>query len=267
YKRNDDMAHLKLDNGQSVKTRLLVAADGGQSSVRTLCNIEVKQREYHQSAVIANISCSHPQAHTAYERFTPQGPLALLPMGVERYSLVWTHNQRDVEAVMALPDTDFLQQLQQAFGNRLGQLIKTGKREAYPLRLTQACEQIRPRIALIGNAAHTLHPIAGQGFNLGLRDVATLAQVIVDARHNDQDIGSLETLKQYAQWRQKDQNHIITLTDTLVRLFSNRFKPLSLARNLGLIGMDLLPPLKRQFSKHTMGVAGRLPRLARGLPL
>lgn len=249
------------------KTKLLVAADGGQSLVRKLCHISSSQRDYQQTAIVANVTAEQPKAHTAYERFTPNGPLALLPMGEDRYSLVWTHASATAEQIMELNDAEFLSALQDAFGSRLGKFLKVGKREAYPLRLIKATEQVRPRIALIGNAAHTLHPIAGQGFNLGLRDVATLAQIVVDADKAGQDIGQLQNLQLYADWRRRDHRQIIALTDNLVRIFSNQFKPLSFARNLGLIGMDLFPPAKRMLSKHTMGVAGKLPRLARGLPL
>ena len=267
---SENMARLHIETGNKnlcVHTRLLVAADGGQSSVRKLCHIATTERDYKQSAIIANISCEHYQPNLAFERFTPNGPLALLPMQDERYSLVWTHPSNHAQQIQELGDLEFLSQLQSAFGTRLGKLHKVGKREAYPLRLIRATEQIRPRVVLIGNAAHTLHPIAGQGFNLGLRDVATLAQIIADAEKVHHDFGEIRNLQRYADWRRQDHQHIIGLTDSLVRIFSNRFKPLSFARNLGLVGMDLLPPAKRLLSKHTMGIAGKVPRLARGLPL
>ena len=168
---------------------------------------------------------------------------------------------------MTLSDSDFLRQLQTAFGNRLGKFIKVGKRSSYPLKLVKVTTQVQKRVALIGNAAHTLHPIAGQGFNLGMRDVATLAQIIVDEHKTQHDIGLLRVLQPYQQWRQQDHQRIIGFTDNLVKIFSNRFAPLALGRNLGLVATDTIPSIKHVLAQHTMGMAGKLPRLARGLPL
>lgn len=267
---SDAVAQVTLAMGNSTRqlsTRLVVGADGGQSAVRELCRIKTRQWDYGQSAIIANITPSKPHQHVAYERFTANGPLAILPMTSQRCSLVWTQHQQQVEATMALSDTDFLHELQQAFGYRLGTLQQVGKRSVYPLQLIRAQSHQQPRLVLIGNAAHTLHPIAGQGFNLGIRDVAALAQVIVDAAQQQQDIGGNATLQSYEEWRRNDQRHVTALTDSLVRLFSNNFTPLVLARNAGLLALDLVPPLKRRLLQQTMGLRGRLPRLARGLPL
>jgi 2-octaprenyl-6-methoxyphenol hydroxylase len=184
-----------------------------------------------------------------------------------RCSLVWTRTPEDAQHLLRLNDEDFLAELQSCFGKRLGHFINVGKRHSYPLQLIQAQEQVRRRLALIGNAAHTLHPIAGQGFNLGLRDVAALAQNIVDAFHAGDDIGALSVLEAYAQWRERDHRQVIGFTNTLVHTFSNGFPPLVLARNLGLIATDIVPPLKHLLARHSMGIAGKLPRLARGLPL
>lgn len=248
-------------------TKLLVAADGGNSSVRQLLNIDAQQFDYQQTAITANISVSQAHNNVAYERFTTQGPLALLPMQDQRCSLVWTRQSDNVESIMAMPDQEFLQQLQAEFGGRLGQFTQVGKRSTYPLKLLKANAQVQKRVALIGNAAHTLHPIAGQGFNLGMRDVATLAQIIVEEQKAERDIGLLGALQPYQQWRQQDHQRIIGFTDNLVKIFSNRFAPLALARNLGLVATDVIPPLKHLLAKHTMGMAGKLPKLARGLPL
>ncbi|MGD8567808.1 MAG: 2-octaprenyl-6-methoxyphenyl hydroxylase [Gammaproteobacteria bacterium] len=253
---------------QTIGARLLVAADGGNSSVRQMLDIDAQEQDYRQTAITANISTELPHHNRAYERFTSQGPLALLPMGDDRQcSLVWTRHTENVDALLKLSDDQFLQQLQREFGNRLGAFTRIGKRSTYPLKLVRAASQVRKRVALIGNAAHTLHPIAGQGFNLGIRDVAALAQILVDEHKAQRDIGLLGALQTYQQWRQEDHRRIIGFTDNLVRIFSNRFTPLAVARNLGLVATDVLPPVKHLLAKHTMGMAGTLPRLARGLPL
>ena len=250
-----------------VSTKLLVAADGGNSSVRQLLNIDAQQYDYQQTAITTNVSIPRPHNNMAYERFTAQGPLALLPMAGERCSLVWTRKQDEVQSILELSDEEFLQQLQKEFGNRLGQFTRVGQRHAYPLKLLKANAQVQKRVALIGNAAHTLHPIAGQGFNLGMRDVATLAQIIIEQHQAGYDIGLLRVLQPYQQWRQQDHQRIIGFTDSLVKIFSNRFAPLALARSIGLVATDIIPPLKHLLAEHTMGMAGKLPRLARGLPL
>ena len=260
---------------QTLTASLVVAADGGNSAVRRQLDIRTTDRDYHQTAIVANISTQCPHDNRAFERFTRHGPLALLPLDSEqlgeapdhRCALVWTRSPADAERLLAASDADFLAELQHCFGQRLGRLEKVGKRHGYPLKLIRAREQVRARLALIGNAAHTLHPIAGQGFNLGLRDVATLAQAIVDAHRAGDDIGALSTLEPYAQWRQQDHRKVIGFTNALVRGFSNRFPPLALARNTGLLATDLLPPLKHSLARHSMGLSGKLPRLARGLSL
>jgi len=254
-------------NTESLTSKLVVAADGGNSHVRNQLDIHTSAHDYGQTAIIANISPETPHRHVAYERFTRNGPLALLPMPDNRCSLVWTRTPEDAQRLLQLSDEDFLAELQSCFGKRLGRFIKVGKRHSYPLQLIQAQEQVRFRLALIGNAAHTLHPIAGQGFNLGLRDVAALAQNMVDAFHTGDDIGALSVLEAYTQWRKQDHRQVIAFTNTLVHTFSNGFLPLVLTRNLGLVAADIVPPLKHLLARHSMGIAGKLPRLARGLPL
>lgn len=255
-----------------IRAQLVVAADGGQSLVRELQGIDVLRRDYHQSAVIANVSCERGHQNIAYERFTDSGPLALLPMtpgpeGEHRCSLVWTTRSRQVRELMALDEADFLEQLYQRFGPLLGRFTKAGKRSAYPLSLMHAREAVRPRLAIVGNAAHVLHPVAGQGFNLGLRDVAALAQVLVEAQRQQAPLGDLTVLNTYKQWRRSDYLKTTLFTDSLVRLFSNNNTSLALARNLGLVALDVVPPLKHLMARQAMGLSGRLPRLARGLPL
>jgi 2-octaprenyl-6-methoxyphenol hydroxylase len=172
-----------------------------------------------------------------------------------------------VDELLEIDAAEFLQRLYSAFGGRLGRFEQVGRRHAYPLSLVRTDRHTGPRFALIGNAAHALHPVAGQGFNLGLRDVAVLAEVVTDAVARGGDPGAEEVLQRYAHWRRRDNLAVTAFTDSLVRIFSNRFAPLALARNLGLVAVDLLPPVKRALLRRTMGLAGRLPRLARGLPL
>lgn len=255
------------NHNKHISARLVIGADGGQSTVRRLCNINSRQWDYGQSAIIANISTEIPHMNTAYERFTRSGPLAMLPLSEQRCAMVWTVLNKDLAMLLALDDDAFLKKLQQCFGQRLGTFTRCGQRSHYPLTLMRATQHKTSRVALIGNAAHTLHPIAGQGFNLGLRDVAALAEVITDARHLRRDIGSAAVLNQYTQWRDRDQQQTTVLTDSLVRIFSNTFTPLVIARNAALLAMDIFPPLKRRLAKQAMGLSGRLPRLARGLPL
>lgn len=270
----NEVAQLSVDCGgvmREVNAKLMIAADGGNSAVRNLLNISTRTWDYGQSAVIANVTPERHHEGVAFERFTDSGPVAMLPNSSAddpaRCSLVWTVLREDEPRVLALSDEEFLRELQERFGYRLGELRKVGRRHAYPLRLVRAREHVRPRLALIGNAAHTLHPIAGQGFNLGLRDVAALAQVVAEACDMGNDVGSDAVLKQYAEWRNWDHRKVIGLTDTLARLFSNPLTPVAAVRNAGLIALDVLPPLKRILTRQTLGMAGKLPRLAMGLPL
>lgn len=266
----DDNARVRIEvgaGGREVDARLLVAADGAQSTLRDLLKIPTAVWEYGQTAVIANVTPGRPHEHVAYERFTDSGPLALLPMSEGRCALVWTLRDDQVDAVMALDDGAFLARLQERFGQRLGRLTRVGRRTAYPLRLVRARESVRPRLALIGNAAHTLHPIAGQGFNLGLRDVAALAEVLLEARRAGRDLGAAAVLGRYADWRQGDHRRVIAFTDGLTRLFTSPLPPVAWVRDLGMLALDLCPPAKRLFARLTMGKAGRLPKLARGLGL
>jgi 2-octaprenyl-6-methoxyphenol hydroxylase len=262
------VAELEFD-GRTVshRTRLLVAADGVQSSVREQLGIAIRQWEYGQTAIVANVTPQRPHHNVAYERFTDTGPMALLPMRDQRCALVWTVRSGQSEDILALDDAAFLSRLQQRFGYRLGRFIKAGARRAYPLQLLRATESVRARLALIGNAVHTLHPVAGQGFNLGLRDVAALAEVIIDAQRRGQDIGSEAVLERYADWRRADQRRVVAFTDGMVRVFSQSLPPVPWLRDAGMLALDLCPPAKRWFGRLTMGRAGRLPRLARGLNL
>jgi 2-octaprenyl-6-methoxyphenol hydroxylase len=193
--------------------------------------------------------------------------MALLPMSEQRCAVVWTVASDQVEGVMALDDAAFLEQLQARFGQRLGRLERVGQRQAWPLRLVSATASVAERLALVGNAVHTLHPVAGQGFNLGARDVAVLAEVLVDARRKGADIGAAAVLSRYGEWRQRDHRNVTLFTDGLARMFTLPLPALGLVRSAGMLALDFVPPAKRLLTRLTMGRSGRTPRLARGLPL
>jgi len=250
-----------------LRARLLVGADGARSRVRELTGIRAQQVDYRQTAIVTTVTPEYPHQQVAYERFTPSGPLAVLPMSGNRCAAVWSVRRHEVDELLGLKNEDFCQQLQTQFGERLGKLQNPGKRQAFPLNLTYVRAPVRPRLVLIGNAAHALHPVAAQGLNLGLRDAATLAQLVAYAAQAQNDIGRLALLRQYADWRKRDHVAMTGFTNGLVRIFSNTFLPMVITRNLGLLALDLLPPVKRVLVRRTMGLAGRLPRLARGLPL
>lgn len=252
-------------NEESVEleTSLLVAADGAMSKVRAMAGITHTKSDYQQSAIIANINTEQFHNGVAYERFTDTGPLAFLPMTEKRVSVVWTINREDEAAYMQLNDDDFLQQLQQRFGFRLGRLEKTGVRSVYPLALTEAEQLATSRVVVIGNAAHGLHPVSGQGFNLALRDVAELAENI--QQHGVEY--PVSWLSDYAERRQKDMKRVFRFTDSLVKVFSNNFMPLAHARAVGLMMVDCLPSMRHLLAKQSMGLAGKMSRLMRGLAL
>ncbi|WP_020395874.1 2-octaprenyl-6-methoxyphenyl hydroxylase [Thiolinea disciformis] len=250
-----------------ITARLVVIADGSRSALREKLGIKVHERDYEQSAVIANVTTEQPHLNQAYERFTPNGPLALLPMTQGRYSLVWTQRKTAADAILALNEADFLQQLQEAFGWRQGKFLRVGQRTAYPLSLIKSEHELAGRAVLIGNASHTLHPVAGQGLNLALRDVALLAELIAEQHKAAKDLGDPILLDTYQSQRNKDYRQVLTYTDTLVRVFSNDFAPLAHARALGLMVVDRIAPLRDLLTKQSMGLRFKKPRLARGLPL
>ena len=262
------LAEIGVPDGiRHLRCRLIVGADGGRSRVREIAGIDVDEHDYGQSALIANVSCQRAHEGMAYERFTPDGPLAMLPMTGGRCSLVWTRRPEEAEALRALDEAAFLEALQTAFGRRLGRLLQVGSRHVYPLSLIVARELTADRLALIGNAAHSLHPVAGQGFNLGLRDIAVLAECLAGAVREGQDPGAPEVLEGYARWRRDDLRRAVRLTDGLITLFANENPLLVTLRNAGLVAMDLVPCVKQAFVRQMTGMAGRQPRLARGLPV
>jgi 2-octaprenyl-6-methoxyphenol hydroxylase len=256
---------------QTLTAELLIAADGNNSQVMKVLNIGSSRKDYEQSALITNITPGKKHDNVAYERFTDSGPLAFLPMTQNRCSVVWTLSPEQADYLYALDEADFLQQLQQRFGYRLGRIKKIGKRHIYPLFLQSATQMVHGRVALIGNAAHSVHPVAGQGFNLALRDVALLSELIVEHRRKAVDIGSLSMLQQYQAQRDADIQRVYRFTDALVRTFSNSIPPLAHMRSLGLFMVDILPDLKHQLAVQSMGLnagkGGKLSRLGRGLPL
>jgi len=244
---------VQLASKQQLSTKLLLACDGAHSPCREMANIQSSSFDYQQHAVIANVSTEKPHLGKAFERFTEFGPIAMLPLSQNRCSLVWTLPPEKAAQTCALTDEQFKTELQQAFGYWLGKITQVGQRNSFPLTLVQAESNIASRLALVGNASHTIHPIAGQGFNLGLRDVKQLASLIKHALATEQDIGLYSLLMAYQQHRQTDQQQIIQLTDSLVTIFSNQLPPLVLGRNIGLKALNYLKPLKAALASKTMG--------------
>jgi 2-octaprenyl-6-methoxyphenol hydroxylase len=261
-------ATLKSDDGeQTLSCKLLVASDGANSAVRDMMGISATKREYGQRAVIGNLLPEKRIDNRAFERFTPQGPLAILPVADARAGFVWTVSESDADRVLNLDDDAFLAEIQEEFGYRLGKFSRVGKRAAYPLILSKALRLTATRSVLIGNSAHGLHPVSAQGFNLGMRDVAALCDCIADAPSDAVDPGDSQLLDRYAEWRRSDQKKLVHFTDNLVRLFGSTRPGLRTLRNIGMIGFDLIPGVRPFFAKHTMGLAGELPRLSRGVPI
>ncbi len=253
-----------LPDGRRARARLLVGADGRASSVRRRAGIPLTGWPYRQTGLVCTVAHERPHDDTAFERFLPGGPFAILPLKGNRASIVWAERDDLAPAIMALDDPGFLAELSLRFGDFLGRIEIVGPRFAYPLSLQYARRPTDTRLALVADAAHGMHPIAGQGLNMGLRDVAALAEVIVDARRLGQDVGGPAVLDAYARWRRFDNTLMLALTDGLNRLFSNSVPPLRLARGLGLATVNRMPPLKRFFMRHAMGQVGDLPRLLRG---
>jgi 2-octaprenyl-6-methoxyphenol hydroxylase len=256
-----------LSNGRNITARLIAAADGQDSRLRRAAGIGTVEWRYRQTAIVATVCHERPHCGIAVEHFLPAGPFAILPMTGNRSSIVWTEQAEFAERLVALPDAAFAAEFAARFGDFLGMVEPIGRRWTYPLSLMVAERYVTERMALVGEAAHVIHPIAGQGLNLGIRDVATLAEVIIDRRRLGLDIGDPEVLGRYQQWRRFDTLALAAVTDGLNRLFSNQFAPLRLARDLGLAAVHRLPPLKRLLMRDAMGLAGDLPRLVRGEPL
>ena len=248
------------DGTRTIEARLLVAADGTESSIREALGIGAERHDYEQTLFVSTIQAERDAARTAFERFTPDGPVAMLPLGGTRLGSICTVSRAAAETVSAMSDAEYLAFVQERFGWRLGRLQRVGKRSAYPLRRMRAQRLTAARAVLVGNAAQTLHPIGAQGFNLGLRDALTLAEVLADAA----DPGTAELLQGYAERRQVDRDTTMAFSDGLARLFANTFAPLRALRSLGLVALDTLPGLDAGLVAGAMGFRGDVPALAQG---
>ncbi len=259
---------MTLKSGNDVEANLLIAADGVKSGLRSIAGIKTIHWDYGQSGIVTTVAHEKPHEGRAVEHFLPSGPFAILPLTENRSSLVWTEKTRDAEKLVDGDDFVFELELERRFGHQLGELEVVGSKRAYPISLTLAKEFVSNRFALVGDAAHGIHPIAGQGLNLGFRDVAALSEVIVEADRLGQDFGTLDVLERYQQWRRFDTWLMGFTTDVLNRLFSNRSDALRLVRSVGLGVVDRMPRLKQFFTAQAAGtVASNQPRLLVGEPL
>lgn len=257
-------ATARLADGTSIVTRLLVAADGARSKIRERAGIASQGWDYDQSGIVTTVTHERDHHGRAEEHFLPAGPFAILPLTGRRSSIVWTESKKEAERIVALSDAEFHVELERRFGLHLGEIEANGPRRAHPLGLLVARDFVAERIALVGDAAHVIHPIAGQGLNMGLKDVAALAEVIVDAARLGLDPGAADVLERYQRWRRFDTMAMGVATDGLNRLFSNRSDVLRLVRDVGLGLVDRLPPLKSLFIREAAGLVGDVPKLLRG---
>lgn len=264
FETGTDRTYAVLGDGRAIAARLLVAADGARSRLREMAGIMMVGWEYGQSAIVTTVAHERDHQGKAVEHFLPAGPFAILPLQNKRASLVWVEENAEADRIVALPDPDFHAELEKRFGLELGDVTIAGPRQAYPLGFGIARSFIGKRLALIGDAAHRIHPIAGQGLNLGLRDVAALAEAITDVARLGLDPGSQAVLDRYQRWRRFDTLAMGIATDSLNRLFSNRSDLLRLARDFGLGVVDRLPFLKDYFIREAAGLTGEVPKLLRG---
>jgi 2-octaprenyl-6-methoxyphenol hydroxylase len=257
-------ALVRLADGSEISATLVIAADGRESALRSQMGMQIIGWSYPQTGIVATVEHEKPHNGVAYEHFLPSGPFAILPMTGNRSSLVWTEAKTRAPGLLALDEAGFNDELAQRFGAHLGKTKAAGPRWSYPLSFHLAREFVRPRFALAGDCAHGIHPIAGQGLNLGLKDAAALAEVLLDAARLGRDIGALDTLKRYERWRRFDSFALAASTDALNRLFSNDIAPLRHLRDLGLGIVDAIGPARRFFMRHAGGDIGKLPRLMKG---
>ena len=254
----------ELANGETVKAAVAVAADGRVSPLREAMGIKTIGWSYPQTGIVATVEHEKPHNGVAYEHFLPAGPFAILPITGNRSSLVWTEEKTKAPALLALDEARFNEELAKRFGAHLGAVKTAGPRWSYPLSFHIARDFVKPRFALAGDCAHGIHPIAGQGLNLGLKDAAALAEVLLDAARLGQDIGALDVLKRYERWRRFDSVALAASTDALNRLFSNDIAPLRALRGIGMGIVDSIGPARRFFMRHAGGDVGKLPRLMKG---
>ena len=260
-------AWLHLSDGRALEADLVVAADGRNSVLRKLAGIKTVSWSYPQTGIIATVALERDHRGRAVQHFLPAGPFAILPLKGRRASLVWTESRKQAKQIMALEEAAFLKELTRRFGHKLGILQLAGPRQSWPLSLIMARDFTANRLALIGDAAHGVHPIAGQGLNIGLRDVAALVEVIAETARLGLDIGGAVALERYQRWRRFDAASSAFVMDALNRLFSNDFDPLRLLRSTGLALVDRLPGLKQHLVNEAAGCTGELPRLLKGEPV
>lgn len=262
--RDTTSATVITESGKSITSKLLLGIDGRGSMVRAHADIPISTIDYAQHGVVCSIEHEHSHCGIAHERFLPSGPFAILPLTGNRSSLVWTEKSHLVDTIMGLSERAFEAEVKRRVGEFLGEVKVIGGRWAYPLSLQYAASYVDNRLALLGDAAHGIHPISGQGLNLGLKDVAALIEVLVDARNVGLDIGSLNVLENYARWRTTDNASVYAITDIFNRLFSNDIGPIKLARDLGMAAVNEVTPLKNFFMSHARGTVGELPKLLKG---
>jgi 2-octaprenyl-6-methoxyphenol hydroxylase len=261
---SDNVATVELSSGASMAAPLVIAAEGRDSQLRESQDIGVIAWDYDQTGIVTTVEHKLPHCGVAYEQFLPTGPFAILPMTGNRSSLVWTEKSVEARHLLALTQPEFQNELHRRFGTHLGPIAASGPVWTYPLKLQMARTYVKHRFALVGDAAHTIHPLAGQGFNLGLKDVAALAETILDAARIGTDYGALPVLSRYERWRRFDSTVLAVVTDSMNRLFSNDFLPIRLIRDVGLSAVDKVAPLRRLLMRHAGGDLGTLPRLLRG---
>jgi 2-octaprenyl-6-methoxyphenol hydroxylase len=247
---------------KTVRSRLVIGADGAKSQVRQQAGIQTRGKAYWQSCVVATIKPEKFHDNIAYERFWPSGPFAILPVSETHCRIVWTAPHAEAQSLLALSDADFIDALTKRYGTHMGRLTVVGDRFAFPAKLVHSCQYVRPRVALVGDAAHSCHPVGGQGLNLGIRDAAALAQVLSLAQAQGEDIGSLKVLQRYQRWRRRQNILALGFTDILNRVFSNRILPVVMVRRLGLRLMNLIPFVKVTSLRFMAGLIGKMPLLA-----
>lgn len=258
---SDACSTVTLDDGSRLRAALVVGADGAGSRIRELANITVRGRDYRQRGVVATVATERPHRETAWQRFLPGGPLAFLPLSDGRCSIVWSTPDARATELLALEDAALGARLTEAMGSHLGRVTASGPRAAFPLRMQHAVDYQRPGVALIGDAAHVVHPLAGQGVNLGFTDAAALAEVLIDARHHGRPLGAPTTLRRYERWRRGENRAMALALDGLERLFGTSLAPVHRLRNTGLELTDRLAPLKQRLARMAMGLDSGLPRL------